>query len=223
MSKTIYYAETLPSIFKRIDLGEIHIPQFQRRFVWSRQQTLQLFDSIYSGLPIGNLLFWRSYHKDLAFLEDDFLAEPTVKDLPSYMYVIDGAQRLRVLYNCLHKKKIDRKPEFNVGFNLEERVFVHLDKAVISEKIVVLSSVFSYEDIMRRQIVLASYSKGQSLIKELNKLVSRFAEYQIPITIIDEVTEDELITVFQRINTSAVALTKEEILRARKKYHNKED
>jgi len=220
MPKTKYYIENLSSIFKRIDSGELHIPAFQRNFVWDKQQTLQLFDSIYNGLPIGTLLFWQSHEEKFAFSEDDFTNQPSTEEQLSYMYVIDGTQRLKVLYNCLHRKNKHPDSRFNIGFNLENEVFMYLDGASISEDIIVLSSIFSYEDIIKYQINLASYDNSQTLVKNLNKLISTFVDYQIPIIVIDGATRDELITVFQRINTIGVSLSKEEILRARERYED---
>jgi uncharacterized protein with ParB-like and HNH nuclease domain len=217
MPKTTYYIETLPLIFRRIDSGEIHIPNFQRPFVWGKKEIIQLFDSIYNGLPIGTLIFWRSHEKNLTFSQTDFTTQSRTEEHPYYMYVIDGTQRLKVLYNCLHRRENDKDSQFSIGFDLENETFMHLGQGNISETVIVLSSVFSHEEILNNQIMLSSHNAAQFLIKRLNKLISAFVEYQIPIMVIDQVTRDELITVFQRINTTGVTLSKEEILRARQK------
>lgn len=217
MTKTLYLIENLPIIFRRIDSGEIHIPQFQRPFVWSRQNIIQLFESIYNGLPIGTFLFWRSSEKNLTFSQDDFIAHTQPEEHTTYMYVIDGTQRLRVLYNCLHKSDTSKEPQYLVGFDLEQETFIHLDKAVNSEAIVSLAAVFSPEKILNKQIAIASQHSGPTFLKTFNKLVSALVDYQIPIIVINNVTEDELITVFERLNTRGVSLSKEEILRARRK------
>ncbi|MCO5997414.1 GmrSD restriction endonuclease domain-containing protein [Actinoallomurus rhizosphaericola] len=39
--------------------GRIRIPRFQRPFRWEKDDIRQLFDSIFRGYPIGNLLMWR--------------------------------------------------------------------------------------------------------------------------------------------------------------------
>src|SRR5665811_229393 len=48
----------LPTLFRRIQQGEIRVPAFQRGFVWTEAQILQLLESVYRGFPIGSLLFW---------------------------------------------------------------------------------------------------------------------------------------------------------------------
>ncbi|MEH2335117.1 hypothetical protein [Nostoc sp.] len=40
---------------------------------------------------------------------------------------------------------------------------------------------------------------------------------------IDEVTKDEMLTAFQRINTTGTRLSKEDILRARKEYMGEDE
>lgn len=39
--------------------GEYAIPEFQRDFVWSSKQIVELFDSIIKGYPIGTLILWK--------------------------------------------------------------------------------------------------------------------------------------------------------------------
>lgn len=59
-----------------------------------------------------------------------------------------------------------RKPEtkengqdyrFAVGFDLEKKIFTYLHKVNVSETIVVLSWVFSHEEIIKHQIALDSH------------------------------------------------------------------
>ena len=46
-------------LFSDISRGRIQIPQFQRNFVWSKEQTADLIDSIVKGFPIGTFIFWK--------------------------------------------------------------------------------------------------------------------------------------------------------------------
>ena len=40
--------------------GLVKIPQFQRDFVWSREKSAALIDSILRGYPIGTFILWRT-------------------------------------------------------------------------------------------------------------------------------------------------------------------
>src|SRR4051794_39915448 len=89
------------SLNEDIRRGEIKIPQFQRPFVWKEEQALDLLDSIANHYPIGSLLLWKTQSK-LAVERNigDFLL-PKTDDLTPTDYVLDGQQRLTVIYSCL--------------------------------------------------------------------------------------------------------------------------
>jgi len=46
-------------ILKKKKKGSIKIPIFQREFIWTGTNILELFDSIEKSYPIGSLLFWK--------------------------------------------------------------------------------------------------------------------------------------------------------------------
>ena len=48
------------ALFVEIDSGQIKLPMFQRDFVWDKEQTAKLVDSILRGFPIGTFIFWRT-------------------------------------------------------------------------------------------------------------------------------------------------------------------
>lgn len=50
---------TIRQIINKVTSGEIRIPSFQRDFVWTANQVAFLMDSLYKGIPIGNLFFGR--------------------------------------------------------------------------------------------------------------------------------------------------------------------
>jgi len=44
------------NLISNIEQGQIKIPQFQRKFVWSIEETAGLIDSILKGYPIGTFI-----------------------------------------------------------------------------------------------------------------------------------------------------------------------
>jgi uncharacterized protein with ParB-like and HNH nuclease domain len=44
----------------QVDLGSIALPEFQRAYVWNRDQVRRLMDSLYRRYPVGCLLVWRA-------------------------------------------------------------------------------------------------------------------------------------------------------------------
>lgn len=47
-------------LIANIEQGLIKIPQFQRQFVWSIEQSAKLLDSILKGYPIGSFILWET-------------------------------------------------------------------------------------------------------------------------------------------------------------------
>lgn len=50
---------TPTDLVRDVQRGIVRVPPFQRGFRWEPQDVAKLFDSLYRGYPIGNLLFWR--------------------------------------------------------------------------------------------------------------------------------------------------------------------
>lgn len=48
------------ALFLEIDCGQIKLPMFQREFVWDKEQSAKLIDSILKGYPIGTFIFWKT-------------------------------------------------------------------------------------------------------------------------------------------------------------------
>lgn len=135
----------------------------------------------------------------------------------SYLYVIDGTQRLKVLYNCLHNNYANKDSRYFVGFDLNKETFIDLEKDDNLAEIIVLSCLFSSDEIIKKQILLSSKKNSQYLLKNLNTLVSALVEYKLPlIVVMDEDNLKAMATIFERINVRGMSLSEEEILRARK-------
>ena len=109
-------------LLDQIDLGSIALPEFQRGYVWNRDQVRGLMDSLYHRHPVGSLLVWLTQTESAQARGDGHLAPGTVKLL------LDGQQRITTLYGIIR----GRPPEFFDGsaqtftglhFNLEDEAF----------------------------------------------------------------------------------------------------
>ncbi len=50
----------LAAILDQIDSGSVLLPEFQRGYVWNRDQVRGLMRSLYRGYPVGGLLTWET-------------------------------------------------------------------------------------------------------------------------------------------------------------------
>jgi hypothetical protein len=120
----------LDDLLQDVKNGKYKIPKFQRDFVWTPDQMLELFDSILKGYPIGSLLFWDT--------EDDFKCKEEVgcfivkNKANSYRYILDGVQRISTLFATLMNPKsfdgniIDaNQKDFLIYFDIKENVFTY--------------------------------------------------------------------------------------------------
>ncbi len=112
----------ISTILDHIDSGHMALPEFQRGYVWNRDQVRGLFDSLYKKHPVGGLLVWATESRSAAHRGDGQLAAGIVKLL------LDGQQRITSLYGVVR----GRPPKFFDGnvqaftglrFNVETEQF----------------------------------------------------------------------------------------------------
>jgi hypothetical protein len=88
----------ISTILDHIDNGHMALPEFQRGYVWNRDQVRGLFDALYKRHPVGGLLVWATESKTAAHRGDGQLAPGVVKLL------LDGQQRMTSLYGVVRGK-----------------------------------------------------------------------------------------------------------------------
>lgn len=88
----------ISTILDHIDNGHMALPEFQRGYVWNRDQVRGLFDSLYRRHPVGGLLVWATESKTATHRGDGPLAAGVVKLL------LDGQQRMTTLYGVVRGK-----------------------------------------------------------------------------------------------------------------------
>jgi hypothetical protein len=88
----------ISSILDYIDNGHMALPEFQRGYVWGREQVRGLFQSLYRGHPVGSLLVWATDASTATHRGDGMLAPGVVKLL------LDGQQRITSLYGVIRGK-----------------------------------------------------------------------------------------------------------------------
>ena len=86
------------ALFLEIDSGQIKLPMFQRDFVWSKEQTAKLIDSILKGFPIGTFIFWKTREELRSYKEIGNHKLPDTPEGDYALYILDGQQRITSLY-----------------------------------------------------------------------------------------------------------------------------
>lgn len=204
----------LPMIFRKIQLGEIKIPAFQREFCWNEIQVRELLESLYKGFPIGSLLFWKAEKGLLKIESGNWAIFPEVPESYPLNYVLDGLQRLLVLYGCFHWKAINTPNIYNVVFDLDTECFLHFNDRDMPQNYIHLSSIFSPKDFLEAQRKLIKADNSDKLIDKTINLYSTFQEYLIPTVTISDRNVSEVVEIFERINSTGIKLGSVDFLRA---------
>jgi hypothetical protein len=110
------------TILDHIDSGHMALPEFQRGYVWNRDQVRGLFDSLYRRHPVGGLLVWATESRTATHRGDGVLAPGIVKLL------LDGQQRMTSLYGVVRgkpPKSFDANAQASTGlrFHLASQTF----------------------------------------------------------------------------------------------------
>ena len=111
----------LAAVLFQIDSGSILLPEFQRGYVWNRDQVRGLMRSLYRDYPIGSLLTWET-QSDGASVRGEAAGTPALRVL-----ILDGQQRITTIYLLLAiiREELCR-------FQLKAAAFFDLKAAAVS-------------------------------------------------------------------------------------------
>lgn len=213
----------ISTILDHIDSGHMALPEFQRGYVWNRDQVRALFDSLYRSHPVGGLLVWATESKLAAHRGDSPLAAGVVKLL------LDGQQRMTSLYGVVR----GRPPEFFDGnsqaftglrFHLETEIFAFYQPAKMKDDPLWIDVT----ELMRKGTVglgafVARLSADLELVPRVGDYVGRLSQLLAiadKILHIEEVTGadktlDIVVDIFNRVNSGGTKLSKGDLALAK--------
>lgn len=207
--------------------GEYRVPRFQRPYVWSPDDMIQLFDSVLKGFPIGSLLIWQTDRSDISSLDAVGPIElpPTGPAMKSY--VVDGHQRLATLLGVLRlpesypRERMDQW-RWWVAYDLRSEQFIHLkDRSGVPVPLhlLPLRSVLRTVDFARRTREIASSTAFAE--EEANQLLDRadavqraIRDYRVPLTVMRSGSLDDAVTIFSRVNQRGRDMTPDQMVSA---------
>ncbi len=196
----------------RIQTGNIRVPAFQRGFVWEEKQILEVLESVYRGFPIGSLLLWRVEKKELKVDRSDDLPLPELEEHYPTSYILDGLQRLTTLYAAFHENG-DRR--FQLMFDLREEQFISIASSDdILESGIRLFDIFDPRAMLGAQKRLLELNDGATLIDASLRLQAAFQNYILPTVTIDGREVEEVVEIFERVNSTGTKLSTVDFMRA---------
>lgn len=208
------------TILNQIDLGAMALPEFQRGYVWNRNQVREFMASLYRRYPVGGLLVWVTKTEHAEARGDHALALGTVE------LILDGQQRVTSLYGILR----GTPPPFFEGnassftdlyFNLEDETFEFYgpvkmggDPRWISVTELMQRNMAPFIGHIYQNPVLQP--NAEEYLGRLNRLHS-IKDIQVHIEKVTgaDKTVDVVVDIFNRVNSGGTKLSKGDLALAR--------
>lgn len=195
----------ISEIIKSVSDAEFVLPRFQRDFIWTKNQVIELLNSIYEQIPIGVFLVWDSDQLGEAYR---FIGEVVPnKSTPRRhsKYVLDGQQRLTSLLFSLRPDGInlpdDKIKKYEIFFSINDEKFY--SKCSNKQKCFPASILGSDDRFIE------FYAKRKNYInKNILEKLKLFRDYEVPIlTFTEEVDLDTVNKTFQFLNAKGTPLS----------------
>lgn len=202
------------ALFLDIDSGRIKLPMFQREFVWDKEQSSKLIDSILKGYPIGTFIFWKTREvlRSVKEIGNHPLPETPKGDYAEY--ILDGQQRITSLYAIRKGIRITKD-----GKELDYRdIYVNLDYDAESDEQIVTTqrdenkSYVSVHDLLTQKMNVLFKQVGAEKSDLVEDYKQRLTTYDFSTITIKDYPIDIACDVFSRINTGGKPLTLFEVM-----------
>lgn len=208
----------ISEILNQIDLGSYALPEFQRGYVWNRDQVKKLMMSLYRGYPIGGLLIWVT-RTDPTITRGDGQLTPGVVNL-----ILDGQQRITSLYGIIRghaPKFFDGNANSFIGlyFNIKEEYFEFYmatkmkdnpDWISVTELLQLGASNYIGQANPERRMFLFNYL---DVLNRLNNI--KETELYISNVTGEDKTIDVVVEIFNNVNTGGTKLNKGDLALAK--------
>ena len=203
-------------------MGSIALPEFQRGYVWNRDQVRGLMDSLYRRHPVGSLLVWET-KTDKA---DEYARGDGKLSSGSVKLLLDGQQRITSLYGIIRGKA----PQFFDGniqafsglfFNLVDETFEFYAPLKMQDNALWIDVT----DLMQQglgvlmQRLLTTPDVGAKLTTYINRLNAIEGIKNINLHVEEVTGEDKtvdvVVEIFNKVNSGGTKLSKGDLALAK--------
>ncbi|NNJ12870.1 DUF262 domain-containing protein [Chloroflexales bacterium ZM16-3] len=211
----------ISTILAQIDLGAMALPEFQRGYVWSRDQVRELMTSLYKRYPVGGLLIWKT-RTEGAHARGDGQLQPGYVDL-----ILDGQQRVTSLYGVIRGKAPaffqGNKDAFtNLYFNIETETFKFYSPKEMDGNPFWVSVTELMQPagvgpfIAKLQEPSVDPAKFGAYITRLNNVASiQTLDFHVDLVTGEEKTIDIVVEIFNKVNSGGTKLSKGDLALAK--------
>lgn len=203
---------------------DIVMPEFQREYVWNREQAKKLMSSLLKDYPVGALLFWKTDNPpELKNIN------ATPDKIGTLQVILDGQQRLTTLYLLItgkippyYKESDIQNDPRSLYFNLETKDFQYYQASVMKSNPLWVPVVdVMTESLDLNPIKLASqiYEGNSSLALKYaqlftnnQKLLFDIQKFDMPILAVPSTASlNDAIDIFDLVNRQGTKLTEADL------------
>lgn len=209
----------ISAILSNIEQEQFALPEFQRGYVWGREDVRNLFDSLYRRYPVGGFLVWTTQPDPQTVRGDAGQAGGAVKLL------LDGQQRATSLFGVVH----GRPPDFFQGnekaftdlyFNVETETFEFYGPVKMADDPLWVSVTDLFNSEFEQVVHQFEQRSGNfpliTYIKRLNRLLEiRETDLHIEEIAGGDLSVDEVVEIFNRVNSGGTKLSSADLALAR--------
>lgn len=204
------------TLIANIEQGIVKIPQFQRKFVWSIEQTAKLLDSILKGYPIGSFILWETKERlrSIRDIGNNQLPEPPEGYI--VQYVLDGQQRMTSLYVSMMGVKITGDDKRTIDYS---EIYVDFEASMDEEIVITDISGRNMDELIKFTDLLNGgykmFAKYPTYGEKLERYSNAFKTYLFSTILIKDAPIDIATEIFTRINVGGKPLSVFEIMVAK--------
>lgn len=226
--------ENLLEIVKGAYQGKVVVPEFQRSFVWGREDIEEFLASVLQGYFVGTFLMLDTSPERPMFpfrrVEgvESINGQADPQQYPTVRLVLDGQQRITSVFYALYAPEIPLKhakhpykfflrleplleedfDEAIVGVSTWDKRRLSENEALVREQRALPFTQLADSGAFRRWLFREQNKWGEAEQTRLDECYSQFEKFMVPVVNLSSATSrDNIVNIFERINRTGVSLS----------------
>lgn len=204
------------TLLRDIENKDLVLPEFQRDYVWNKEDVKLFFQSLYKNYPTGSLLIWKTINPPKIRGDNEKREQGYTRVL------LDGQQRLTTLYFMLKNKAPpyyeNEDFDFELYFNVENEEFRYYQKTIMEGKnewisvkvFYTFNEVADFIQSFATEELQTYYFKWMKHLSRLSQI--RTYDYFVDEEKLNKISDlKQVVKIFNLVNKQGRTLTEEDL------------
>lgn len=203
-----------------IKIKDVVLPEFQREYVWNKDQAKKLFTSLVKDYPVGSLLFWKT---DAPPELKNYLIQ---KQPNTFQIILDGQQRLTTLYMLITGKippyytpeDITTDPR-DLFYNIDTGEFQYYLASIMANDPLWVKVIDCFDDHVNIDVFkIAQTFPDKDVLQLANRFLNNLTKLkgilnkELPMQLVPTTADiEDAIDIFDLVNSQGTKLTDAEL------------